>query len=257
MLSQLPKGALVLGDRLYSLMDFFRELNNRGLWGLFRRNKLVKFKKIRLLSRKQGSRTLLEDWLALAGSGQTGSKVMVRLIIYRRKGFSRDMVTTVLDPGKLTAEQALLLYPYRWSIERLFFDLKEILNLHRFYAANPNAVAMQIYAAAIVHTACRICQAQIAREHGIVPEEISPAKLYPMLAAASSMVTMLALYHQHLESLHGHLNRPSLGKFRFAKTTLASIRVEKRNCHRRKKRFHAARKKWKSLTHIHGFKNLS
>jgi len=27
----------------------------------------------------------------------------------------------------------------------MFFDLKEVLNLKHFYAANPNAVAMQVY----------------------------------------------------------------------------------------------------------------
>ncbi len=38
-------------------------------------------------------------------------------------------------------------------MERLFFDLKEVLNLHRFYTSSPNGVAMQVYAAALVHTA--------------------------------------------------------------------------------------------------------
>ena len=257
LIAHIPQGALVLGDRLYALLDFIRSLQAAGLHGLFRRNKLVKLRNVQLLSRKQGGRILLEDWLVEAGSGQTGPKLTLRWIRYRCQGFSRDLITTVLDPHQLTAEEALELYPWRWSIERLFFDLKEVLNLHRFYAANPNAVAMQIYAAAIVHTACRVAQARLAQDQGISPEKISPAKLYPMLATASCYVTHLELYHQELEAMHGILARPSLSKFQFATTTLGAILVEKRKPHRRKKRFHPQRKKWKSLNHIHGFNKLS
>ena len=257
LLAYIPQGALILGDRLYALMDFIRMLSVHGAWGVFRRNKLVKLRKVQLLSRKQGSRTLREDWLVEAGSGQTGPKVMLRWIRYRYQGFSRDLVTTVLNPQQLSAEEVLQLYPWRWSIERLFFDLKEVLNLERFYAANPNAVAMQIYATAIVHTACRIAQARIAQSQDITPETISPAKLFPKLATAACYITHLEEYHQELETMHGLLTRPKLDKFQFASILLGDILVEKRKQQRRKKRFHPQRKKWKSLVHIHGFKKLS
>jgi hypothetical protein len=257
LLAQLPKGALIIGDRLYALPKFFRALSDNGLWGLSRRNKIVKIKEIEVLSRKQDGRTLVEDLLVEAGSGQGGPKVMLRLIRYRHKELRRDLVTNVLDPTQLSAEEALELYPWRWSIERLFFDLKEVLNLHRFYAANANAVAMQIYAAAIVHTACRVCQSIIARDHGITPEEISPAKLYPKLAAASNDVAITGVYHIQLEEMHGHLERPDMKVFRFSTTTLDAILVEKRKGRRRMIHFHPERRHWKSLVQINGFKKLS
>ena len=57
------------------------------------------------------------------------------------------MLTNVLSVKQLAADEALTLYPFRWSTaERMFFDLEEVLNLNRLYAANPNAVAMQVYA---------------------------------------------------------------------------------------------------------------
>ena len=71
------------------------------------------------------------------------------------------------------------LYPCRWDVERLFYDLKEVLNLHCFYAANPNAVAMQLYAAGMVYTAMRVAQAHVAQQAGIVPETISTEKFSP------------------------------------------------------------------------------
>jgi IS4 transposase len=255
MLEQIPKGTLLMGDRLYAVTKFWLWLQARGLWGLFRRNKLVKFHNRSLLSRGQHGRLIIEDWLVTAGHG--AHKVRLRWIRSFRQGAYFELVTTVLDPNQLSAAEALQLYPHRWQVERLFYDLKEVLNLHRFYAANPNAVAMQIYAAAIVHTACRVMQARLAQQQGISPEQLSPAKLYPLLAAAACHMVHLELYHRELEAMYGLMNRPSLAKFQFATTTLDAVLVEKRKPYRRKKRFSPQRKKWKSLTHITGFKKLS
>jgi len=174
MLHLLPAGSLVVGDRLYALPEFFRALSEGHTFGLFRRNKRVKLKRVQVLSCKQGSRTFLEDVLVEAGSGQGGPKVRLRQIRFRHKALQRDLVTNVLDPQHLSAPAALQIYPLRWSIERLFFELKEVLNLHCFYAANPNAVAMQVYATAIVHTAFRVAQARIAQDHQVPPEGRRP-----------------------------------------------------------------------------------
>jgi IS4 transposase len=80
------------------------------------------------------------------------------------------------------APDVVVLYPRRWNVERLFYDLKVVLNLRRFHAAKPNAVAMQVYAAAIVHAAFRFAQVKIAQYAEIPPEETSTQKLFPLLA---------------------------------------------------------------------------
>src|SRR4030065_636623 len=69
-----------------------------------------------------------------------------------------------------SAREVLALSPRRWSIERLFFDLKEVLNLHRVYAGNPNAVAMQVYAAGCVYNAMRVAQGEVAAAAGVPPQ---------------------------------------------------------------------------------------
>lgn len=257
-LEGMPQGALVMGDRAYGLPEVFRKLEDRGLSGLCRRNKTVKIRILQVLSRKQGSRTFLEDDIVEAGSGQTGAKVKLRLIRYRSRGIKRDLVTNVLDPKKLTAKEALNLYPFRWKIERLFFDLKEVLNLHSFYPANANAVAMQVYAAAIVHTAFRVAQARIAQEQGIAPEEISPAKLFPKLASISNAVVLIEIHRQEYRRLNPGiaLVEPETARvIRGAKIALGSLLVEKRKGRRKKKRFHPMRRRWKSLAHISGALN--
>ena len=44
--------------------------------------------------------------------------------------------------------------------------------LNRLYAANPNAVAMQVYAAAIVYNAMRVAQSEAAAQLDLPPEEL-------------------------------------------------------------------------------------
>lgn len=257
-LVNIPKGTLMLGDRLYGVPDFIRKLTEKGISGLFRYNKTVKFKILEVLSRRQGSRAFLEDLLVEAGSGQRGAKVKLRLIRHRQKGIRRDLITSVLDPLMLSAEEALALYPFRWTIERMFFDLKEVLNLHSFYAANANAVAMQVYAAAIVHAAFRIAQAKIAQQKGIAPEAISPAKLFPRLAAISVAVTGIEIYRMELYRLNPgvKLVEPELARvIRGAIIPLAAILVEHRKGKRRKRKFSPLPRRWKSLAHVSGFQN--
>ncbi|MBI4230024.1 MAG: transposase [Planctomycetes bacterium] len=166
----------------------------------------------------------------------------------------RDLLTNVLDPKRLRAEEALDLYGARWTIERLFYDLKEVLNLHRFYAASPNAVAMQVYAAAIVHTAMRIAQGRIAASAGVPPEEISTEKLFPRVASASLLLVHAQLgYLATCKANPGRkLREPIWGREPFAATTLASVRVHQRSEKRRKMRFCKSRRRWKSMAHISG-----
>ena len=185
-LAQIPKQALILGDRIYATAKTFGALSQGGRYGLFRRHASLHLRKIRCLSRKRVSGGKLEDWLVEAGCGYNGvEKQTLRWICFRNKGRGDlELLSSVLDPEQLSAEEAMELYEYRWDVERLFYDLKEVLNLHRFYAGNVNAVGMQVYAAVMVHTAMRIAQAQIAQENGMAPEKISIEKFFPRMAAA-------------------------------------------------------------------------
>lgn len=260
LLSSLPKGSLIVGDRLYASIQFFWELSQRGLWGLFRLNGNLKVERQHLISRKQGGgRAVLEEWLVLVGSGQTAPAITLRLISFRQGELARDLLTSVLDPLTLTAEEALSLYPLRWQVERAFFDLKVVLKLDRFYTCNPNGVAMQVYAAAMVYNAFRVAQGRIAQEQGIAPEEISTAKLFPKLAQASSDVAAAEWMYLALNRKNGGgLAKPDIiNEAPFGRTTLDAIRVRKRAGHRRRKYFVRGRKLWKSLAHVSGGQKLT
>ncbi|MGH9362291.1 MAG: IS4 family transposase [Thermoanaerobaculia bacterium] len=254
-LPRVPAGSLLLGDRLYASVKLFHSLSERDVYGLFRRNRTISLRKLRCLRRRRAAEGVLEDWLVEAGSGQTAPVQELRLILFRGKGKARrELLTNDLDPQHLAAEEALDLYPFRWTIERMYFDLKEVLDLHCFYAGNPNAVAMQVYAAAMVYAAMRVAQGRAAREAGVAPEAISTAKLFPKVAAASYSWTIIQLTVDAMRRANPGvpLRTPDWRRRAFASVPLSAVAVEPRKGKRRKRRFCDARRHWKSFAHVPG-----
>jgi len=250
-LDRLAPDTLVLGDRLYCTAAFFEALHEHGCWGVVRRNKQLGLRKLQRLRRRRVQGGVLEDWLVRAGSGVSAPAQTLRYVRWRRGGTRYEVLTNVLTPARLSAEEALDLYPYRWGIERMFFDLKEVLNLNRVYAANPNAVAMQVYAAAIVYNGMRVAQSEAAAQLGWPPERISPAKFFPKLAVACHLHLQEQQWERQFRRprVHPQLIRRHR---RWARTAPTTLTVERRSAHRRHRRFCAARRHWKSLAHVRG-----
>jgi len=253
----LPRDTLVLADRLYGNGVWFAALAAQGCWGLVRQNRRLGLRKVRRLARRQLEGGRLTDWLVEAGGSRTPAQ-RLRYIRWQRGASVRAVLTNVLDPRRLSAPEALALYPRRWSIERLFFDLKEVLNLNRVYAGNPNAIAMQVYAAGCVYNALRVAQAEVAEVAGIAPEAISPAKFFPKMAAACHCAALFELWFLDTQAANRgrRLRKPPIQQRRFARVLLEAILVEPRKLPRRRRRFCKARRKWKSLSHVRGGRKL-
>ena len=241
-LVHVPAGALVLADRLYGLPWFFEALTERGLFGITRRNQRANLVLGQQHSKTSRAAETVEDCDVEIG-GERSTMQRVRCIRWRKGRKTLELLTNVLDRTKLSAQEALDLYKERWSIERLFYDLKEVLNLHRFYAANVNAVAMQVYAAAIVHVAMRAAQGRIAAKAKIAPEKLSTGKLFPKVAAASEALTNAELTFEAVRRANPKvkLRKPDWHTMAFAYTDLATVLVEKRGPGGRKKRIKAGR----------------
>jgi len=249
-----PSGTLLLGDRLYGIASYFAKLSERKLWGVFRRHGVTKVKILeRLSSRKEGQQ-FLEELLVDVGCGANGVAVQrLRLIRYQMGKKKLQVFTNVLDSEKLPAVKVIELYGMRWSIERMFFDLKEVLNLNRFYAANPNAIAMQVYAAVIVYNAFRIVQGRVAAQEGIAAEMISPARLFPRVAAASAkLATAESTFAETVEANPKvKLVKPDWSRQSYARTTLGEILVRPKYKPRTKGTPNP-RSIWKSFRHVPG-----
>ena len=254
----LPRDTLVLADRLYGNGVWFAALAAQECWGLVRRNRRLGLRKRRRLSRRQHQGGRLTDWVVEAGGSRSTPVQVLRYIRWQRGATVRAVLTNVLEPTRLSAAEALALYPRRWSIERLFFDLKEVLNLNRVYPANPNAVAMQVYAAGCVYNALRVAQADVAEAAGLAPEAISPAKFFPKMAAACHAHALFELWFVETQRANPgrRLRKPPVQQRRFARVALDAILVEPRTTPRRCRRFCAARKRWKSLAHVRGGKKI-
>jgi len=252
-LSRVPEGTLTIGDRAFGVPRFFESLEKHGLFGLARHAKTTKLRRLQMLSRKEGADTVLQDTLVEAGTGTNGVAPQRLRCIYQRRGRKvLRLITNVLDPARLSAPEALALYRRRWKVERMFYDLKEVLNLHRFYAANANAVAMQVYASAIVYVALRTAQARIGRAVKIPPERISPAKLFPRVAAATGAIVHMKIAFRRTQEWNRHvkLREPQWSKLPEYRVPLASLLVEPRNGKRRQRRYCAARRRAVSLHHF-------
>ena len=248
-LDAVPRGTLILGDRLYCSMSLFGEFEKRGLYGLIRRKKKQVVKRLLTLSTVTRDRVTIDDLRVLVGTGRYTPKRTLRLIRWRRGKKELQLFTDVLDPQKLPAETALRVYARRWKIERLFYDLKVVLNLRSFYAANANAVAMQVYAAAMVYVAMRAAQAKIAAAHTLPPERLSPKKLFPRIAAASYAIVQCRLgYLTTCAANPGvKLVEPDWASMDFARALLDDLLVKPRNNHRRRRRRCPARERSTSL----------
>jgi hypothetical protein len=259
-LAALPRDTLVLGDRLYGTAAFFAALSAAHCWGVIRRNRVLHLHKLQRLRKRRIQGGVLEDWQVRAGSGQLVPAQTLRYIRWRRGRTRYELLTNVAST-RLSAEEALDLYPYRWRVERMFFDLKEVLNLNRLYAANPNAVAMQVYAAAMVYNALRVAQSDGAAQIGWAPEQLSPAKFYPKVATATYLYLHWQQWEREMRTRHRHWHLRLIGRRRcWVRTTPLPVQVEPRADDRRPRRFCPARRLWKSFAHVpggHRFTKLS
>ena len=258
-LAHVPPGTLLLGDRLYGVGAFFAALNARGIFGLCRRNGRQSWRWLRDLAKTPlAGGTAWDTLIEIKGKKDIPPQTL-RWLKWRKGRERWEVLTNVLEPERLSIRDAWGLYPWRWKVERLFFDLKEGLNLHRFYTSSPNGVAMQVYAAALVHTAFRIAQGHMAQTIGIEPEEISPAKFFPRIATASIGWTWSELAFREIALANPGviLHKQDWRHGDFAWTTLERIHVEPRTGRLRKRRFCQSRKQWKSFAHIPGGKRLT
>ena len=229
-LGALERGSLLVADRLYGVPKFFAAMAEHGLFGLCRRFGAVRLDQLQLKGTFTTDQGVLEDFDVLAGTTQRKQQALRLLRLTKGGKVVLELFTNVLDRSKLGAQDALALYRARWTIERMFSDLKEVLNLNRFHAANTNAVGMQVFSAAIVYTALRIAQGQIAEQVNIAPEQLSTKKLFPKVAAAAQ--AMAASQHTLIvvQELNPNLKLklPTMRQMPFASLPLATLLVEKR-----------------------------
>ncbi|MHB8730349.1 MAG: transposase [bacterium] len=253
-LDHIPPQTLLLADRLHASVKLVAALTQGQVWLLCRRNRRLTLQHQRWLRRRQLKSGALKERLVLVGSGPGTPPQCMRQIRYTTRRVTVDLLTFVLDPARLPAAEALECYRWRWQVEQLFFDLKEVLHLHHFYLASPQGVAQQVYAAASVYAAMRVAQARIARKRGLSPEELSPAKLFSRVARASIVLVDAERVFAATQRANPRvrLTKPDWADLPPMQVPLERLLVERRRGKRRKRRFCASRRRWKSFRHLPG-----
>ncbi|TAK01395.1 hypothetical protein EPO44_09075 [bacterium] len=128
------------------------------------------------------------------------------------------------------------------------------MNLSNLYASHPNLVAQQVYVTAMVYTAFRVAQARIAERLRILPEQLSPAKLFPKLALAINDYCVVQRFVIRTRELNPGvaIRFPGMSTVQSASVPLDAILLRRRNGNRRRRRFCASAKRWKSFKHVRG-----
>ena len=191
-IGDIPAGSLLVLDRLYATPTFIDTAQMCGIDLVARYKGGIKRRDVRLLRRVRRSNLSIDDVLIELGTTRKLGKantpagpVLVRYVEIKtqHEGATHTikLITTVLDPERLGAEEMAELYGYRWTIERMFLTMKSTLHLERLYNSTPAAVGQQLYATALLYNALRLAQAELALKLEVEPERLSPEKLFPRL----------------------------------------------------------------------------
>ena len=117
-----------------------------------RHNRTVKKRRLAVNGQLRSSALSYDDWLVEMGGSQAGTDlVQLRWVRIWGPGFDRTLITNVLEPERLSPEQLMAAYQRRWSVERMYLAMKEVLELNHLYNCSPAAVGQQVYATAILY----------------------------------------------------------------------------------------------------------
>ena len=261
-LPSIPAGALVVNDRYYAKPVIWEKVAEHKLHMVSRYNKTVKKRRIEILQKKRGAQLCVDDWLVEMGGSKAGTQpVQLRWVHLWNRQFEIILITNVLDAKALTPLQLLALYRRRWSVERMYLALKDVLDLNRLYNCSPAAVGQQVYATAILYNTLRASQVKIAAAADIAPESLSVDKLFPTLIDHYVKATYVAFGAERVSEQwlanHPHLNPPPMDIHHPSlRIRIADHLLEKRSDIRRRRRFCKGRARATSYKKIPGAKKL-
>ena len=180
LIDSVPTGALILADRLYAKPVVWRKLDEIDVFMVSRWNKTVNKRKLRVLSETRG-KVSIDDWIVAMGGSDGSTPVELRWVHVWGDGFDVVLITNVMDPEILSGLKLAALYRKRWTVERMYLAMKDLLELNHLYNCSPAAVGQQVYATAILYNALRLAQSKLAEKSGVLPDDLSEQKLFPTL----------------------------------------------------------------------------
>jgi Transposase DDE domain len=211
-----PQDALLLFDG--GLLNYARydELTAAGQWFLTRAAARMAYRVERVLEAHAARRDLLV-WVGSHPDHRCAH--LLRLLEVRRPGGWHRYLTNVLDPQRLSAEDAVALYAQRWRVEDAFLAVKRLLGLAYFWTGAVNGVLVQLWATWLLYAALVDLTDAVADALGLPFRDISLEMVYRGLyhftqayhrGAASEVVAYLAA-HAKLLGLRKRKRRAAPG----------------------------------------------
>lgn len=140
LLAALPAAALVVFDLGYTNFQRFAQLTAAQVTWITRAKQNLVFTLDRVIAQ---SATVCDRLIRI---GANEDQQTVRLIEMYFEGKWYRYLTNELDPTRLPAVYAVMLYRQRWRIEDAFLIIKRLLGLSYFWCGAQNAVELQIWA---------------------------------------------------------------------------------------------------------------
>ncbi len=181
--SHLAKGDILLGDRgfgCYPVIAWLQHALGVDFIGRTRRKIDGRLKRLGrndwLIQWKKGPKP--SPWMSLLqwqGLPTTLTLRAVKGSLYQ-KGFRVRQVTvmtTLLDPHEYPAQEILVAYLRRWSLEMCLDDLKTSLRMESLRSRSPEMARRELHMRLIAHNLLRCTMAQAARERQVPLDRIS------------------------------------------------------------------------------------
>ena len=182
---RLKRGAILLADAYYSSFDEVMALKQMGVDVVMRQtaNRPTDF--------RQGTRLGHEDhliewhrhrnrwkWMSREAFARLPRVLLMRELQVRvaKRGFrTREfvVVTTLLDASEYPREELAGLYRARWHAELDIRSIKQTLKMDVLRCKTPDMVRKEIWAHLLVHNLIRAAMAEAARQHNVIPPQLS------------------------------------------------------------------------------------
>jgi hypothetical protein len=159
LLTDLPRGTLVLADLGYFGFQWFDDLTDAGYFWLSRLRTKTSYR-IEHVFYQCGDTFDGLVWLGAYRADRT--KHLVRLVQYRQGPHLHRYVTNVRDPHRLPLAQLVALYARRWDIELAVNLVKEHLGLHLWWSAKDVVIEQQLFAVLIIAQILQALRLEIA-----------------------------------------------------------------------------------------------
>jgi hypothetical protein len=171
-------GRLLVFDLGYFAFPFFDALSARGAYFVTRLRKGTSFSVEEVLLERPHAR----DRIVHLGNYRSNPSVhRVRLIELCIDGVWRQYLTNVLDPGRLSVPDVVVLYEARWKVETTFLLVKRLLGLSYLWVGGLNGVRLQVFATFLFYAVLIDLCDEVAEELALDLDRISVEMVYRSL----------------------------------------------------------------------------